>query len=203
MKHLNEPRIDLVCRLEYSVSSPSTIGLLLLEASRVKPTDLTAGSCLLVSHCRERPSTDMNPCVRTCRVRVQGLSNLWCLVSVSRYSRKSGWEREAAFDDDHTADQPERAAPGRPRRAEEAGGLADGEAAAANGAGSTAARTSELSSSLSALSIPCQTASLSSSTEFHPFNLRLLYFFAALSAARRWFIAFNRRVDSEILRIKI
>lgn len=32
---------------------------------------------------------------------------------------------------------------------------------------------------------PCQTASLSSSTEFHPFNLRLLYFFAALSAARR------------------
>lgn len=60
-----------------------------------------------------------------------------------RYSGESGREGEAAFHDDHPADQPEGAAPGRPRRAEETGRLTDGETEAANGAGPPAARTSE------------------------------------------------------------
>lgn len=56
-----------------------------------------------------------------------------------RYARVSGGEGAAAVHHDRPAHQPEGAAPLGPRRAEEDGGVAAGEAAAADGAGSTAA----------------------------------------------------------------
>lgn len=65
------------------------------------------------------------------------------LALLPRYSREPGRKGTSALHDDHPADQPAGAAPGRPRRAEEAGGLSDGEAEATNGAGAPAAGAGE------------------------------------------------------------
>lgn len=56
-----------------------------------------------------------------------------------RYSRQPGGERAPAHGHDWPVEQPEGAAPGGPRGAEEAGRLTDGEAEAADGAGQAAA----------------------------------------------------------------
>lgn len=64
---------------------------------------------------------------------------LLLLLLPSRYGRQPGGERAPAHGHDRPAEQPEGAAPGGPRGAEEAGRLADGEAEAADGAGQAAA----------------------------------------------------------------
>lgn len=56
-----------------------------------------------------------------------------------RYPRQPGGERAPAHGHDWPAEQPEGAAPGGARGAEEAGRLTDGEAEAADGAGQAAA----------------------------------------------------------------
>lgn len=65
------------------------------------------------------------------------------LPTLPRYSREPGRKGTPALHYDHPADQPAGAAPGRPRRAEEAGRLADGETEATNGASSPATGTSK------------------------------------------------------------
>lgn len=65
------------------------------------------------------------------------------LLVLLRYSREPGRKGAPALHHDHSADQPAGAAPGRPRRAEEAGGHTDGETEATNGASSPATGTSK------------------------------------------------------------
>lgn len=60
-------------------------------------------------------------------------------LSPFRYRRQPGRERAPAHGHDWPVEQPEGAAPGGPRGAEEAGCLADGEAEAADGTGQAAA----------------------------------------------------------------
>lgn len=58
---------------------------------------------------------------------------------LSRYARVTGGEGASTVHHDQPVDQPEGAAPGSPRRAEEDGCVTAGEAEAADGAGQAAA----------------------------------------------------------------
>lgn len=61
------------------------------------------------------------------------------LPLLTRYSGEPGRKGAPALHNDHPADQPARAAPGCPRRTEEARRLTNGETEAANGVSSSAA----------------------------------------------------------------